>query len=53
MRTEIPQDRQTGRLARGHVIRGRMGEYAWEYGGPVDRQTDRGTGQADVRLGAM
>ncbi len=39
-KTEIPQDRQTGRLAREHSNKGRTGEAGREYGGPVDMQTE-------------
>jgi len=49
MKTEIPQDRQTGRLAREHSNRGRTGEAGREYGGPVDRQTEVRTGRCQMR----
>jgi hypothetical protein len=48
MRTEIPQDRQTGRLAREHSNRGMTGETGRGLESPVDRKTeiaeDRPTG---------
>jgi hypothetical protein len=40
MKTEIPEDSRTDRLARRQANRGRMGEAGMEYGGPVDRQTE-------------
>ena len=52
-KTEIPQDRQTGRLAREHSNRGRTGEAGREYGGPVDRKTEIPEERPTGRLGAM
>jgi hypothetical protein len=44
MKTEIPQDRQTGRLAREHSNRGKDGrgrQEIWGTFGHADRGTDR------------
>jgi hypothetical protein len=52
-KTEIPQDRQTGRLARGYAKRGRTGETGRKYGGPVDRKTEIAEDRQTDRLVAM
>ncbi len=49
MKTEIPQDRQTGRLAREHSNRGRTGDAVREYGGPLEMQTEVRTGRCQIR----
>ncbi len=48
-KTEITEDKQTGRLARGHANRERTGEAGREYVGPVDMQTEVRTGRCQIR----